>query len=262
MVWTIYRHTNRVSDKCYIGLTKATMEYRWRRGHVKDAAAGSEKPLHRAIRKYGADVFEHEVLETCDTLELANQRETWWIAAFEATNPELGYNIDDGGTSHASNPETRRKMSESRSRYLSSISDEQREKLREQGRKNRAAQMLNSTKEQRSAIGRKAYEAAAAAGVMGPGTQRARMAARSSDERKAIAAKGNAKRAETRAARMADPVEAEKIRQQLLAANAAVRNRTTEQRASTSAKLWATRHAIIAAACPAPSLRINLLRLP
>jgi hypothetical protein len=99
--WTIYCHTHIGSGRRYVGLTRLSMMRRWK-GHV--AKSQSLKPhgksrshFANAIRQYGKDAFTHEVLETCSTIEEANQAEIKWIENYDSTNPEKGYNIKPGG---------------------------------------------------------------------------------------------------------------------------------------------------------------------
>lgn len=96
-VWIIYVHTHVLSQKRYVGLTSKTMEHRWK-GHLSDARKGDTKPFYCAIRKYGVDSFDHEVLEVVTTLDAANEAEQWWIAHFGSTDLVLGYNLSRGGT--------------------------------------------------------------------------------------------------------------------------------------------------------------------
>lgn len=67
----VYRATNLVNGKCYIGVTKCGMARR-RRQHINLAINGGGYRLHAAIRKYGADkiAFE-ELFNFKDDIELA-----------------------------------------------------------------------------------------------------------------------------------------------------------------------------------------------
>jgi hypothetical protein len=49
-----------------------------------------------AIRKYGPDAFEHETLETAETLNEANEAEVRWISKLQTRVPH-GYNLEAGG---------------------------------------------------------------------------------------------------------------------------------------------------------------------
>lgn len=86
----IYKVTNKVNGKSYIGQTRYTLEFRWRQHlHKKDNTY-----FHNALRKYGADNFSLEVLEECDVDKL-NSREIYYIAKYNTF--EEGYNLTLGG---------------------------------------------------------------------------------------------------------------------------------------------------------------------
>jgi len=65
MTYTIYKITNQINKKFYIGFTTATPpEKRWG-AHIRLAASGLHKNLHfhNAIRKYGPSAFVFEILK-------------------------------------------------------------------------------------------------------------------------------------------------------------------------------------------------------
>jgi hypothetical protein len=96
-LWTIYCHTHSETGRHYVGLTKKTMESRWR-AHVQNSRRDDGRwHFPNAVRVYGEDAFEHHVLETCSTLEEANASERRWVALMGARNPALGFNLKDGG---------------------------------------------------------------------------------------------------------------------------------------------------------------------
>ena len=97
--WTIYCHIHIESGRRYIGLTKKTMMQRWNQ-HVFMASRKRGKGCAHfwaAIKKYGKDVFSHEVLEVCETLEVANLAESKWIDHFNSRDPQFGFNLAPGG---------------------------------------------------------------------------------------------------------------------------------------------------------------------
>lgn len=86
----IYKITNKVNSKSYIGQTRYTLEFRWKQHiHKQDNTY-----FHNAIRKYGADSFTREILEECNIEDL-NSREIFYIAKFDTFNS--GYNLTIGG---------------------------------------------------------------------------------------------------------------------------------------------------------------------
>lgn len=88
----IYKITNKVNNKIYIGQTRYTVEFRWRQHKNKKTDFGNH--FHDAIRKYGEDNFLVETLEECD-VEKLNEREIYYIAKFDSFNN--GYNTTLGG---------------------------------------------------------------------------------------------------------------------------------------------------------------------
>lgn len=83
----IYKVTNLVNGKIYIGQDSFD-----RKDYL-----GSGKLINRAIEKYGIENFEKIVLEQCENKHELNDREKYWIAHYESTNPSIGYNIRIGG---------------------------------------------------------------------------------------------------------------------------------------------------------------------
>lgn len=95
-MYDIYKHTNTLSGKCYIGKSKHGISKRWE-GHVLSALRGSELHLHRAIRCYPLDSWTHEVLETVETNQEANLCESKWIMQLHSNDSDHGYNMTKGG---------------------------------------------------------------------------------------------------------------------------------------------------------------------
>lgn len=86
----IYKITNKVNGKSYIGQTRYSLEFRWRQHiHKKDNTY-----FHNAIRKYGAENFSIEILEECEVSKL-NEREMFYIAKLNTFKE--GYNLTIGG---------------------------------------------------------------------------------------------------------------------------------------------------------------------
>lgn len=93
--WIIYRHTNSVTGRSYIGLTSQEGNARWLK-HLSDARNGSETHFHRAIRLYGEEAWQMEILQDCVlTRDEANAFETHYIKKFDTF--DNGYNSTIGG---------------------------------------------------------------------------------------------------------------------------------------------------------------------
>ncbi len=90
MYGVIYKITNLINGKSYVGQTSRTLKERF----IEHAKAKTH--LGNAIRKYGRKNFSVEVIEECTTPEQLNEREIFWIAHFNCKHPN-GYNFTDGG---------------------------------------------------------------------------------------------------------------------------------------------------------------------
>lgn len=109
MSYTVYKHTS-PSGKVYIGITCQKPETRWKR----DGAGYNHSPhLLAAIKKYGWDAFQHDILAAGLTKDAACAMEVRLIAEYDSTNPANGYNADLGGsTGPKHSAETKRRIGE------------------------------------------------------------------------------------------------------------------------------------------------------
>lgn len=89
----IYKITNNINGKIYIGKTSNTIEQRFKR-HCLDSLKYKERPLYRAFNKYGISNFSIEQIEECSP-EQASDREIYWIEYFGSF--KYGYNATKGG---------------------------------------------------------------------------------------------------------------------------------------------------------------------
>ena len=87
----VYKITNQVNQKIYIGMTTKTLEERWK-GHLR-CYKQTEYAFHRALRKYGIQNFTKKQLDTANTLDELIQKETCYIDKFDSMNPKKGYNM-------------------------------------------------------------------------------------------------------------------------------------------------------------------------
>ena len=91
----IYKVTNKENGKFYIGRTRYKHLYMRKATHKWYAKQGSNLPFPNALRKYGVDGFNWEILEECEDTK-AGEREIYWIHTLKPEyNATLG---GDGGT--------------------------------------------------------------------------------------------------------------------------------------------------------------------
>jgi group I intron endonuclease len=98
MPYYIYKITNQINEKIYIGKT-LNIQKRW---NSHKTAARQQKPndfsyLHRAMTKYGFDNFTIEEIESYDTEQEALSQETYYISHLQSNNRDIGYNLTIGG---------------------------------------------------------------------------------------------------------------------------------------------------------------------
>lgn len=89
----IYKITNDINDKVYIGKTEFSIEKRFKE-HCNDSKREryEKRPLYNAMNKYGIEHFHIEMVEETDTPE---EREVYWINYYNSY--ENGYNATLGG---------------------------------------------------------------------------------------------------------------------------------------------------------------------
>ena len=91
-LFTVYKLSD-PEGKIYIGVTGKTVEERWNRGR----GYPKKLPIRKAIDYYGWGSFKKEVLCEKMTREGAEKLERWFIAYYDSSDPEKGYNRFLGG---------------------------------------------------------------------------------------------------------------------------------------------------------------------
>lgn len=86
----IYRITNLINDKCYVGQSKYGAFKRFQQHCKADSLIG------KAIRKYGHENFLVEVLDSTDDIEKANELEHYHVVSNNCVVPN-GYNMNEYG---------------------------------------------------------------------------------------------------------------------------------------------------------------------
>lgn len=91
----IYKITNDINDKIYIGKTLNTIEKRFKE-HCEDSRRDKKekRPLYFAMKKYGIEHFHIELIEECEENVLSD-REVHWIEFYNSFRD--GYNATLGG---------------------------------------------------------------------------------------------------------------------------------------------------------------------
>ncbi len=87
----IYLLINTLNNKIYIGQTINLKQRMSAYKYQKD-----KSKISRAIRKYGWNNFNMKIIEETNSNEL-DLKEKYWIRFYNSTNPDIGYNIEEGG---------------------------------------------------------------------------------------------------------------------------------------------------------------------
>lgn len=96
----IYKITNTITSQCYIGQS-INIEERWKQHIYEGKILHNKTKFYLALNKYGADVFEFDVLEECPLNQnFLDERERYWIEYYNSYNN--GYNSTLGGQSENS----------------------------------------------------------------------------------------------------------------------------------------------------------------
>lgn len=97
----IYKITNKINNKIYIGKTKyndVLIRFNQHLLSEENLKETDHSYLHKAIKKYGRDNFHIICLEKNITnIEELNNKEIYYINMFDSTNPKIGYNLAKGG---------------------------------------------------------------------------------------------------------------------------------------------------------------------
>jgi group I intron endonuclease len=81
------------NKKCYIGITRIEPKRRWKSG------CGYKRTpyIFNAIKKYGWDNIEHNILENGLTQKEASIKEKYYIKFYKSNEKDYGYNLTSGG---------------------------------------------------------------------------------------------------------------------------------------------------------------------
>jgi len=96
----IYKATNKINSKCYIGKTIKTLAQR-KGGHVYEAKNNiNDFVFHKAIMKYGINNFEWETIKECKSIKEMDTFEEYFINKFDSFYGNgFGYNMIKNGSS-------------------------------------------------------------------------------------------------------------------------------------------------------------------
>ena len=101
---TIYKITNLINGKVYVGQTIQKLETRWKE-HCKHGRR-KVSAISSAIQKYGKASFTIECIDTAMSMEELNTKEQQYIEQYTSMAP-IGYNLNSGGSNYVDSDVTR-----------------------------------------------------------------------------------------------------------------------------------------------------------
>jgi group I intron endonuclease len=115
----IYKATNKINNKCYIGQTVKSLRTR-KLSHINLCKNNRINNFYNAVNKYGWNNFKWEVLCECNSKEELDEMEFHYIKQYDTY--KNGYNMTLGGDKGTygwiPTKETRKKMSISKQNYV------------------------------------------------------------------------------------------------------------------------------------------------
>lgn len=95
MNFLVYKITNSINSKIYIGATQQELKKRWQQH--KCNANKKNYHLYNAMFKYGFENFNIEVVFKADSKDAMYKKEMQLISEYESNNRLFGYNNSKGG---------------------------------------------------------------------------------------------------------------------------------------------------------------------
>ena len=114
----VYKATNLLNGKCYIGQTIHTL-YRRRLEHFRAIKSTHRYYFHEMLEYYGINNFSWSILKVCTDCSELSKWEGYYIKKYESSNSEFGYNSVKNG--HTPNEEVRIKISRAKKGRKSSM---------------------------------------------------------------------------------------------------------------------------------------------
>lgn len=128
-MYKVYCHTNKINGKKYFGITSMEPNRRFSSGY----GYSSSRHFNFAIKYYGWDAFDHDILYDGLTKEQACAFEKMLIKKYNTTDARFGYNMSTGGESGAAGVKQTNETKQKRNESLNgrTVSQETRRKMSE-----------------------------------------------------------------------------------------------------------------------------------
>jgi len=106
-MYIVYKITNLINNKIYIGQTTETLNQRFSRHCGYQLNDGTY--LHKAMQKYGVENFTIEQIDAANNQQELDELEIYWINFYNSCDHDTGYNLKNvkgkcGGDTLSNNP--------------------------------------------------------------------------------------------------------------------------------------------------------------
>lgn len=95
-MYYIYLIFNLINYKVYVGQTKDPKN-RWSSHKTEVKYNRLRFPIHKALKKYGIENFQYNIVEVCENQNEIDDAEIKWIQELDSRNADMGYNLAIGG---------------------------------------------------------------------------------------------------------------------------------------------------------------------
>lgn len=116
MKYEVYKITNNVNDKVYVGITSIGFKNRFKQ-HVR-----ANSYIGREIRRIGVENFKISIIDVAKTREEIMRKEVYWIDFYDSFND--GYNLTTGGEGASLNRTIKVTLNENQKRFIKSVEKE------------------------------------------------------------------------------------------------------------------------------------------
>jgi len=135
MFGIIYKATNIINNKCYIGQTIKSIDARISE-HYKNVSRNNITYFYNAIRLYKEENFIWEIIDEASSKKELNEKEKEWVWLYKSNDALYGYNMTEGGNGGATRIgrphtiETKQKISQiHKGKKRSPLSEETKQKI-------------------------------------------------------------------------------------------------------------------------------------